>query len=420
MRLRRDNWLIGSVIALWFAAAGLAPAFAQGAGGSKGPLSKLSVHGFLTQAYATSKLPTGGFFSPSADDLYLGIPEDGTWDYRAMALQFRYEITDKDLMIVQFSSRSLGNSPINEEEDEIELDWAFYQRQLADHTAIKIGRVQIPFGIFNELRDVGTVLPFYRPAYVFYQEANFTSETVDGLVLSHTFASGSNWALEFDLWVGEYGYFEVDPFFPGGQAVAAKAEDAFGFQLWLNTPNPALRIGLGGNRRDVSGGLVGTFRLPGESDRFEDWYVSVELDTEKFVFRGEYREFETDPNDVFFGGDFTVSYVQLGFHPTEKFRIYGQAEFSDAEHQPQDFVRPFGLPATETVKPALRQDYGIALNYLFAPNRVLKLEHHFDVEGELFTLVPFFPAPGPPTGLQPIYANATGGEYSIASFSVSF
>ncbi|MEM7581820.1 MAG: hypothetical protein AAF560_00445 [Acidobacteriota bacterium] len=408
---------IQSLLILCLVIASSTPASAQD---GKGPLSKLSVHGFLTQAYATSSLSSGGFFSPTVDELILGIPEDGTWDYRAMALQFRYQITDKDVMIVQLSSRSLGESPINDVEDDIELDWAFYERRIGDNTAIKLGRVQIPFGIFNELRDVGTVLPFYRPPYVMYQEGSFTSETVDGLVFSHTFAPASDWALEFDFWIGEYDFFEVDPFVEGGQASAAKAEDAFGFQLWLNTPIPALRFGLGGQRRDVTGGLVGTFRLPDESDQFEDWYVSVDLDLEKFVFRGEYREFTTDGGQIFFGGDFSVSYIQIGFHPTEKFRIYGQAEFSEANHDADDFTVPFGLPATQEVSVDLRRDYGIALNYLFAPHLVLKVEHHFDVDAELFSFlpVPAFTPQGP--RLQPIFATSEGGDYTIASFSVSF
>lgn len=429
MRPTRKKLLIRSVIVLWFGAAGLAPAFAQDSGSSKGPLSKLSIHGFLTQAYATSNLSEGGLFSPTVDELYLGIPEDGTFDYRAMALQFRYQMSPKDVFIVQLSSRSLGESPINDEEDDIELDWAFYQRQLGDHTAIKIGRVQIPFGIFNELRDVGTVLPFYRPPFVFYQEGNFTSETLDGLVFSHTFAPSSNWALEADVYLGEWDFFEVTPFVAagGGQAFPAKAEDAYGFQLWLNTPTPSLRFGFGGHHRDVTGGFEGVpgvpgsgFRLPGETGSFDDWYVSVDLDTEKFVFRGEYREFDTPGTTIFFGGDFTLYYVQLGFHPTEKFRIYGQAEFGEAHHDAEEFIDPFGIPATQDIDVDLRQDYGVALNYLFAPNLVLKLEHHFDVEGELFAFLPFpvFTPQGPK--LQPIFANSTDGDYSILSFSVSF
>ncbi len=92
---------------------------------SKGPLSKLEVHGFLTQAFATANFGKGGFLNPTVDDQVLGIPEDGTYDYRTLAIQFRYAISPKDTMVIQFSSRALGKSPISDIEDEIELDWAF-------------------------------------------------------------------------------------------------------------------------------------------------------------------------------------------------------------------------------------------------------------------------------------------------------
>ncbi len=276
--------------------------------------------------------------------------------------------------------------------------------------------MQIPLGIFNEIRDVGTLLPFYRPSYSFYQEGSFTSETVDGFMLSHTFAPQSEWSLDADFYIGEWKLVEISPF--NLQALTARAEDAFGVQLWLNTPVSGLRFGLGGHRRDVSGGAVPIVRLPGKSDRFHDYYVSVDLALERFVFRTEYREFGASENEVFLGGDFTLYYVQFGFHPNEKIRIYVQNEFTGVESDADDTVRPFGLPMTEKMQSDLRQDTGIAFNYLFSPNLVLKLEHHFEIDQEFFTLVPTFTPQGPK--LQPIYAASEGGDYSILSFSASF
>ena len=100
-------------------------------GAEPGKKSKLQVHGFLTQAWATGSnlegrfpLPNGEPAGPTLDELSLGIPEDGTTSYRNMAIQFRYEISEKDIMLVQFSSRDLGISPTTESEEEVELDWA--------------------------------------------------------------------------------------------------------------------------------------------------------------------------------------------------------------------------------------------------------------------------------------------------------
>lgn len=387
-----------------------------------GPLSKLFVHGFLTQAFATGSFQEGRFdvepgvpAGPTAEELSLGIPKDGTTDYRSVAIQFRYEITPQDIMIVQLSSRALGDSPISDSEDEVELDWAFYERRIRDHTSVKVGRVQIPFGIFNEFRDVGTILPFYRPAFVFYREGSFTTETVDGVLLSHTFAAESEWSVEANLYYGEFDLVELDPF--SVQALPARCEDCWGSQFWLNTPIFGLRFGVGTQRRNLTEGAEGITRPIGGKDSFDEWLASVDAVFTKWVFRAEYREFDTGPNvfPAFGVDDFTAKfpsyYIQVGFHPTQKFRIYVQSEVSEFETNTGLFTQPQSFTA--------REDLGIALNYLFSPNVVLKAEYH-DVSGEDQGFAPVL-LPNPPFfQLQPIYTDIDGGDYTIISLSASF
>ena len=384
----------------------------SGSSGSPNFLSKLQIHGFLTQAYATADfVDRVGTADPTFDEEALGIPEDGTFNYRTMALQFRYEITPKDVMVIQFSSRALGDSPVADLEDEIELDWAFYERRLTDNTRIKIGRVQIPLGIFNQIRDVGTILPFYRPPFVFYREGSFTSETVDGLTLSHLFWPTSDWSLEVELWGGSWHQVELAPI----EAVAVPQEtdeEGFGFQLWLDTPVSGLRVGIGAHERDTSKGHEGFNRLIGTESEFGDYYFSIDAVFDKWVLRTEHREYENDPAPfpAFLAQDFvaitTFSYLQIGFHPNEKFRIYVQAERSDTESQASIFTRNFDV--------RFREDLGIALNYLFRPDLVLKAEYHI-VDGEDFgfNLAPTFQ-------LDPFIIPQEEGDYSIISLSASF
>ncbi len=396
-----------------------APASDTAASPGSGPLSKLQIHGFLTQAYATASfvgnripLPGGSDPGPTFDETALGIPEDGTFDYRNLALQFRYEMSPKDIMVIQFSSRALGFSPIADAEDEIELDWAFYDRRIGDYSSIKIGRVQIPIGIFNQIRDVGTILPFYRPSFSFYREGSFTTETVDGLDFSHTFFADRDWSLDLDLYAGSWESFELTVF---GEEEATIAEnEGYGFQLWLNTPS-ILRLGLGGHHRDVTEGAEGILREPGATTRIDDWYASAEAIGNRFVARAEYREFDNDPEPApaFAARDFRalviLYYVQLGFNINEKVRIFGQFERSESELDASIF--------TETVKSTPREDLGFALNYLFRPSLVLKAEWH-QVEGEEFGFIPVFGPAG--FFLQPFIQEFSSGDYSILSLSVSF
>lgn len=384
-----------------------------GATAIRGPLSNLAIHGFLSQAYATAKFAEEGT-GPLGNEISIGIPEDGTTDYRKLALQFRYEISPRDIMIVQFSSRRLGDSPVDGVEDEIELDWAFYERRLWDHTSVKVGRVQLPFGIFNEFRDVGTILPFYRPPLALYGAGLFTSETVDGVVFSHAFAPQSDWSLETDFYYGEWKLIEVNPF-AGGSAVVANAEDAYGFQLWLNTPVEGLRIGLGHNSVDITAGLEGIFRSIGEKVPRTTSLLSLEFAREKVVFRSEISRITDDESDLFFESEFDNFYLQLGYHFTEKIGLYIQTEGQTAKADKEAAIGPFGIPLTEDLDIDTITGHAVALNYLFSPNLVLKLEHHFDIGGDQLNIVP---VAGP--ALQPVIQEAKNGTYTILSLSASF
>lgn len=383
-----------------------------------GNLSKLQIHGFLTQAYATAdfvgdRIPVMGQDpGPTFNEIALGIPEDGTFEYWTIALQFRYEVTPRDIMVVQFSSRALGESPIGDLEDEVELDWAFYERRLADHTSLKVGRVQIPLGIFNEIRDVGTILPFYRPPFLFYREGTFTNETVDGVVLSHTFWPESDWSLESDFFVGNWETFELTPL---GESNATIAKDeGYGTQLWLNTPLPSLRLGYGIHWRDRTGGAEGVIREPGSTTSFLDWYASIEAAFEKFVLRAEWRQFSADRevSPAFGATDFFSNidnyYIHVGYHFTERFRVYAQYEVSDSSLHASVFTNGFDV--------SLEEDVALAVNYLFGPHLVLKAEHHI-VKGEDFSFVPDF---SNGFRLAPFTREMSDGSRTIVSLSVSF
>ena len=391
------------LIALWLSAGGIALA---------DDLSeKFQFHGFMTQAYAVGSYTDQG---PTPDEIIVGISEDGTTDYRFLALQFRYEISDSDLLVVQLSSRSLGDSPINLVEDDIELDWAFYERRLADNTSIKIGRIQIPLGIFNEIRDVGTILPFYRPPYIFYREGSFTSETVDGLLLHHSFFRDSDWSLDADAFYGEYELVEQATFVPEDVPALATAEDVRGVQFWLNTPLSGLRFGLGGQKRSVTGGQEMIFRPVGGATDFDDWYASAELLNDKFLVRLEHRELRAVIDSPFFGfkseAPNSISWAQVGYFFTEKIHAFLQWETSEVTNKSDAFTRDATIED--------RRDTGISINYRFSSNVVLKAEYHKVYEEEL-SFDPVF-LPDGQVLLDPIVTPSDNGSYSIISLAVSF
>lgn len=387
-----------------------------------GPLSKLSVHGFLTQAWADANytdVPVGplppppagpggvGPLGPSPDlvEIVLGIPEGGTTNYRDMALQFRYEMSEKDVFVVQFSSRTIGTSPLQDFGDDIELDWAFYERRLTDETSLKVGRVQIPLGIYNELRDVGTVLPLYRPSSLFYGEGTFTSETVDGLALSHIFFADSSWNLEASVYAGEW---EAINFVPDLVSEISRATDAYGYQLWLVSPWD-VRVGTGlVSFIQEGGGFLEP--LNGRRDIF---HASLDATFGRFMLQAEGKQ-ETGVlllvQGQLFELDVAEWYVLAGFSLTEKLRIFAQAETAYFRSR---FI-PLGINDSGRDQ---REDVALALNYSFTPSIVLKAEYHWTVSRDFNTFPDFS------TGafrLRDEVYEADGGSYSIVALAVSF
>lgn len=385
--------------------------------------AKLSVHGFLTQAWATANfvdvpvgpLPPFGMetgplgISPTSLESNLGIPEDGTTNYRFLALQFRYEVSARDIFIVQLSSRALGFSPIQQAEDEVELDWGFYERKIGDDTSLKVGRVMIPIGIYNELRDVGTVLPFYRPSHLFYKEGSSASETVDGLTLAHTFFADSDWPLDVTAYGGEWTEIQTSVQALTGDVIAARVriKDAFGYQFWLSTPWE-LRIG------------TGLFTFVPEADVFDTGrrtvtHFSVDANFGRFTIQGEWQGEDAEINLPGLG-KFLVSpsqwYVLAGVRATDKFHIWGQLEAAEVASGGNFLVN---APESDLIGYKAREDIGVALDYFFAPNLVLKAEHHWTEETDVNFFVDL------PSGLlrQELFTSPNG-SYTIVSLSVSF
>lgn len=282
-----------------------------------GHLSKLSVHAFFNQAWA------------KADGSQIeGIPEESTTDYRTLALQFRYEITLDDVLVVQLQHEARGASPLEQVRDEIEVDWAFYEHRFNEASGLRLGRVRVPLGIYNEIRDVGTLLPFFEPPEGIYSDGLFTQESVDGAAVYYHFQPAAGWRLTLD---GYYGEWDRQLVFPTDDQVdLSRADDGAGLQVWVETPVDGLRVGLGGLRYEVSGS---EFNLDDE-DTWELVVASLDADFDRWVVRAEYMDASydllVDPL-VFDDGGYQSYYGQLGFRLTDRWTLWGQYDVADVD-----------------------------------------------------------------------------------------
>lgn len=356
-----------------------APSSAQGLS------DRLLIHGYLTQGYATTNA-----------SMILGIPSDGTFDYRRIALLFRFKATPNDAFVVQLADRRLGESRINDFTPEVQLDWAFYERRLGDNGTLRIGKAPIPMGISNETRFQGTSLPFYRVPFGFYSEGGFTSETLNGAVFTRKLNSGSVWMLTGSLFAGEFDYLQAASLPATDSSVAAfvvgnaRARNLLGAQVWLQTPLTGLRVGAGAARREDEGPLV---ELISGSGATKDVWASIDGNFDRLTARAEFRRLAFGTG----GATYKTNYEQIGYRILDPLLVTVQRDATDVTTQTP--IGEFKIPYD--------RDRAIGIAYTFAPNVVGKLEFH-DADGYTNEAIVNFQGP------------AMDNRYIILSASVAF
>jgi hypothetical protein len=310
----------------------------------------------------------------SEDVKILGLGTTLTTDYRSAALQVAYLLTPRDRVVLQFSHRRLGESPIMQFEPNIEMDWAFYQHRFGSFW-LRGGRFPLPAGIYNEVRDVGTILPFFRAPYTSYPDG---TETVDGIGFTYTALLG-DWSIEANgAWGGtELKVVVIQP--TTTLPILVRNEETVAGQFWLNTPLDGLRVGVAGMRWEQNARNHLTTQL------------SLDGDFERFMVRAEYKTRDFDDVDIF------TYYGQGGIKLTQRLQLLAQYEVADIETG----------PTGQRVDQNLLKDGALGVKYSFTPNLVLKLEAH-QTRGTLYD--EFVNPVGP----------AAKTRYAIASISASF
>lgn len=355
---------------------------------------RLTIHGAASLAYGKSdKLPISG------------ITKDGTSDYRILALQFGYKISEKDRFVTQLLHRKSGTSPLNAVTPAIEPVWAFYEHKFDGGSSVKVGRNPLPRGIFNEIRYIGTLLPLYRVGNAVYGE---TLEFVDGVVYRAPIALGGNWSLDATAFAGGYDLKAQVPTSTGVAVVSTRNENTVGAQVWLKTPIEGVR--LGGFVNNYQGTPRATLPEASRPKRTTTLLYSAEAVFSKVFARSELTTFKQtkSPNFV----DFKTYYVQAGVTPTEKIGFV--AEYNSG----RNVVRFANTPIPNLDLP-LNKDLAIGVSYKTSAHVAFKLEGH-SVKGYQFdSPVPsVIPPTAPP--LVAKLAPAAKTYFALASVSVSF
>lgn len=304
------------------------------------PEQKIVLHGYLSQAFAISN-----------DHQVLGITSDGTSDYRTAALQLRVSVTPKDSLVVQVAHERLGASPTMKIRDDLALDWIFYEHTFGDGLSARVGKVKIPFGIYNEVRYVGPLLPFFRAADVFYGDGTYSFSSLNGAVLSSRIAPHSDVNLDLDVYAGEWSFVQSDGL------TTAQAKKGTGLQAWINTPLHGARLGFALNHSTVSNLL---YKTPEAKEGQLKWAVSGDGNFSRLHVNAE-LERTAAPN-----GAFRASYLLASWRVAGKLSLTAQIAQSHLT-----VTAPFPFDGE------ISRDAALGAHYALRPYLTLKAETHW-------------------------------------------
>lgn len=353
---------------------------------------RLTIHGSVNIGYGkTDGLP------------YFGMTKDGTSEMRAVALQFGYKLGDKDRLVTQFLHRKFGRSPLNAVEPDFFPVWAFYEHKFDNGFGVKLGRTPLPRGIYNEVRFIGTLLPFYRTGSVVYGE---TLENLDGAVVSKTFEAGG-FKIESHVFGGGFDLKYQVPSASGNAVGNSRQESTVGAQAWVTTPIPGVKLGgFVANFASVPRLTVPKAQRPG---RTTTAMYSVDATYDRGFVRGEWTTF--DGKGPGSRTNFDAWYAQGGVNVTEKILFAVEYDFGNNRA-----TLPSPIPAIDI---PITKDFGAGITFKPTPGVAFKFEGHRNEGYQFDVSVPTVIAPTQPP-LVARLAPAGKAFYGIASVAVAF
>lgn len=266
----------------------------------------------------------------------------------------------------------------NETEDKVRLELAYAEWETSERFRIRFGRNRLPFGIYTDIYDVGTLRPFYHLPVSIYGHSGFVSESYLGVGIGGLAPAKKGWELRYDLFAGGADFDVDEPFeealeTPGGEGDAGEEaegdiESLIGGRLILGTPVDGLTFGVSAfsGKPEAAGDFAtsepqwGDFRSVGVHVEFQRGAWTTRAETG----RHHEDEFDTD-----------ASYLEVSRRLGERWQVALRGE-----HATVDFSDELPTGGDSLLD---HDEIAAGISYWFDSGFVLKLSiHSFD--GNLF------------------------------------
>ncbi len=255
-------------------------------------LDKLEFHASLSQGYLQS----------DTND-WVAKTEGGTFAFNELTANMSYGFTDQFWIGFQLTSRDFGPLMNNT----IYLDWITADYSWRDELSIRLGRLKVPFGLYNASRDVDSArIGIFLPGGVYPERGRDTVEAINGGALYGSAQMGAAGSLAYFAGYGESPLFDdggTAHFLYGNSSTlepdsisSMKSEQILNIKLTYDTPLDGLRLAgsyswLKNFSLDARSSLGGVANAPASMkvpDAYS-WISSIEYSKGDFLFAAEYR-----------------------------------------------------------------------------------------------------------------------------------
>ena len=343
--MNRSSHMLGAFALVACTALGGGIAYAQ----EESVLAKTQLHGFGRWHYGRTSEP----------NVYLGGTPEGEFGNAALALSTSSQLSSKLGVYTQLEAVT------GEEEVELELDFAFASWKFSDLAVAKAGSVKLPFGIWTELFDVGTVRPFLSLPQSVYGPVGTVGERYQGVGISGQ--GGDRWRVRYDAYFGGLTIGENET----PEAVLVEQEDEELGEELLSEHDHSLRNTTGGRivfETPVTGLSFGASAYSGvdthSGDRRSAWGGQAEFLSGPWAIRSEYVG-GTTPDDDRQGAYFEAA-RRLG-----RWEVAGRYDWFKAT------LNDLDEDDDEQGSSLLRHEsFSVGLNYWFSPEFAIKANYH--------------------------------------------
>lgn len=253
-------------------------------------LDKVDIHASISQGFLYTN-----------ENKWFGDTDDGTMDYNEFTINFSTELTDKLRAGLQFMSRDLGDYVNNE----LRLDWANLDYAWKDGLSFRTGIIKMPFGLYNESRDIDAARVAVMLPQGFYSEnIRELSSDIMGFSIYGALNSSSMGTLSYKL---IYGGSDVDNegeiaavfttigAFDEDSVTEIKLKNVTAGALNWQTPIDGLLLNASGQYGEIE--ACGSKTLYGyildvelSDDTFYNYSFGVEYSLDNLVLAAEYRK----------------------------------------------------------------------------------------------------------------------------------